>query len=146
LVQEVLAVLVREMPHFRHSQRRGAFRRWLYTITGNRLLGYWRGQRCRPVATGDQDFARRLEQIEDPDRELSRRWDQEHDWHVAHRLTELIQPEFQPATWQAFRRVVVDGLRASVVAEELGTSVNAVLLAKSRVLRRLRQEIHGLLD
>jgi len=32
------------------------------------------------------------------------------------------------------------------VAAELGLSVNAVLLAKSRVLHRLRQELEGLVD
>jgi hypothetical protein len=32
------------------------------------------------------------------------------------------------------------------VAAELGTTVNAVFLAKSRVLRRLRQEAQGLVD
>jgi hypothetical protein len=32
------------------------------------------------------------------------------------------------------------------VAGELGTTVNAVLLAKSRVLRRFRDEAAGLLD
>jgi hypothetical protein len=41
---------------------------------------------------------------------------------------------------------VVDGLPAAAVAAELGTTVNAVLLAKSRILRRLREEAAGLLD
>ena len=34
----------------------------------------------------------------------------------------------------------------SEVAAELGISVNAVLIAKSRVLKRLRQKIEGLVD
>jgi RNA polymerase sigma-70 factor, ECF subfamily len=65
---------------------------------------------------------------------------------VAAKLMELIRPQFEAATWQAFRRVALDGVKASVVAEELGISVNAVLLAKSRVLSRLRQELRGLTD
>ena len=59
---------------------------------------------------------------------------------------ELVEPHFEPATWQAFRRVVMDGLKAAVVAAELSMSVNSVLLAKSRVLSRLRQEMEGLTD
>jgi RNA polymerase sigma-70 factor (ECF subfamily) len=35
---------------------------------------------------------------------------------------------------------------AAEVAAELGITLNAVYLAKSRVLRRLRAELHGLLD
>ena len=38
------------------------------------------------------------------------------------------------------------GVKAAMVAAELKTSVNAVLLAKSRVLSRLRQEMQGLTD
>ena len=56
------------------------------------------------------------------------------------------EPEFAPSTWQAFQRLAVDGRPAAEVAAELGTTVNAVLLAKSRVLRRLRQEARGLVD
>ena len=50
-----------------------------------------------------------------------------------------------PGTWQAFRRQVLDGQSASAAATELGVTVNAVLIAKSRVLRRFREEVAGLL-
>jgi hypothetical protein len=43
--QEVLGVLVQELPYFRHDLSRGAFRRWLRTITVNRLSEFWRKQR-----------------------------------------------------------------------------------------------------
>ena len=39
----------------------------------------------------------------------------------------------------------VDGVPAALVAEELGMTENAVLLAKSRVVRRLREEAGDLL-
>jgi RNA polymerase sigma-70 factor (ECF subfamily) len=146
LVQDVLGVVVRELPQFQHAQRKGAFRCWLRTITVNRLRGFWRSQQTRPVATGDSDMERRLEELADPDSDLSRLWDQDHDQHVLRRLLELVEPEFAPATWQAFRRVALEGGRPAAVAADLGLSVNAVLLAKSRVLRRLRQEAQGLVD
>jgi len=38
------------------------------------------------------------------------------------------------------------GAKPAEVAAELSMSVNAVLLAKSRVLRRARREIAGLID
>jgi RNA polymerase sigma-70 factor (ECF subfamily) len=65
---------------------------------------------------------------------------------VATRLLAIIADDFQPATWQAFRRVVVDNVEPEVVARELNLSINAVWSAKSRVLRRLRQEANGLLE
>jgi RNA polymerase sigma-70 factor (ECF subfamily) len=145
LVQEVLGVVVRELPQFRHNRRLGAFRCWLRTILLNRLRAFWRGRHGQPGAVGaapGPDF----EQLEDPQADLSRLWDQEHDRHVLRRLMELIEPEFAPATWQAFRRVTLDGQSPASAARELGLSVNAVWLAKSRVLRRLRQESQDLLD
>jgi RNA polymerase sigma-70 factor (ECF subfamily) len=54
--------------------------------------------------------------------------------------------EFQPATWQAFWGLTVEGKSGAEVAAELGLSVDAVYAAKSRVLRRLRQELDGLLE
>ena len=144
LAQDVLAVLVRELPHFRYEPERGSFRGWLRTITVNRLRMFWRSRQARPLATGDSDMARKLDELEDPHSTLSQLWDREHDRHVAHRLLELIEPEFEPSTWRAFHRLAVDGLGPGVVAEELGISLNAVYLAKYRVLRRLRQEIQGL--
>ena len=54
LVQEVLTVLVRELPEFRHDLRRGAFRRWLRNILLNRLRAFWRSHR----RMGDAGFAR----------------------------------------------------------------------------------------
>jgi RNA polymerase sigma-70 factor (ECF subfamily) len=52
--------------------------------------------------------------------------------------------DFQGPTWTAFLRVVVDGAAAAVVAAELNMTVNAVRLARGRVLRRLREELGDL--
>src|SRR5215831_361796 len=99
LVQEVMSVLVRELPSFQHERRTGAFRRWLRGITVNRLRVFWRGGHGGPRAVGGSDFGQMVAQLEDPDSSLSREWDLEHDRHVARRLLELIEPDFEPVTW-----------------------------------------------
>jgi RNA polymerase sigma-70 factor (ECF subfamily) len=146
LVQDVLGVVVRELPHFRHNQRPGAFRTWLRTILTNRLRAFWKARQSRAVPVGGSSANEGLEQLEDRAADLGRLWDQEHDRQLLRRLMALAEPEFTPATWQAFRRVTLEGQPAAVVARELGLTVNAVWLAKSRVLRRLRQESRGLLE
>jgi RNA polymerase sigma-70 factor, ECF subfamily len=146
LSQEVLGVVVREVSRFRHNGRVGAFRTWLRTITTNCLRQSWRSRRSRVQASGSLDITRMLDQLEDPASDLSRLWDREHDQLVLKRLLELIEPDFQPATWQAFRRQVIDGISAEKVAAELGLTVNAVLIAKSRVLSHLRRNAAGLVD
>ncbi len=146
LVQEVLVTVAREAPRFQHSGRPGAFRHWLRTILANRLREFWRSRRLRPAATGDSDFAGMLDQLEDHNSGISRLWEQEHDQHIVRRLLAMLEPQFAPSTWQAFRRVVLEGARPEAAAAELGLTVNAIFIAKSRVLQRLRAESRDLLD
>jgi RNA polymerase sigma-70 factor (ECF subfamily) len=145
LVQDVLFVVFSEIAEF-ERRRQGAFRTWLRTILTNRVRNHFRGKKNRPTATDDSDFLRRLDELESPDSALSKLWDREHDEHVAASLMRRVQGDFAPATWQAFRRHVLGGEPAARVAEELGVKLNSVLLAKSRVLKRLRQEMAGLVD
>jgi RNA polymerase sigma-70 factor (ECF subfamily) len=145
LVQDVLSVVVRRIGGF-ERRRQGAFRAWLRTILANEVRDYFRDQKYRPVATGDSDFLRRLDELESPDSALSRLWDREHDKHVIAALMERVRDDFAPQTWQAFRRHIQEGEPAGQVAEALGLSLNSVLLAKSRVLKRLRQELAGLVE
>jgi RNA polymerase sigma-70 factor (ECF subfamily) len=146
LVQEVLATLSAELPRFEHNQRTGAFRAWLRTVTVHRLRRYWRAHRNQFQATGGDDILEILHQLEDPDSAQSRAWEDEHDRHVAQTVLELIRLEFECPTWRAFELQVCEGRSAADAAHELGTTVNAVLIAKSRVLKRLRQKAGGLIE
>ncbi len=136
LAQEVLLVLSRELPSF-ERRRDGAFRAWLRAITLNRIRAYQKTRRKRPLPTGGEDL---LSQLENPTSDLARQWDRDHDRHVFEKLTALIKPDFEPNTWEAFRRFALDGRPAADVAEKLGVSTGAVVQAKFRILKRLREE------
>jgi RNA polymerase sigma-70 factor (ECF subfamily) len=137
LVQDVLMVVVRRVGEF---ERRGpgAFRAWLRGILANHLKKFFRTRADRPAVD--------LEAITDGESVLGRQWDREHDEYHAARAMRAVEGDFAPATWAAFRRQVIDGRCAAEVATELGLSLNAVILAKSRVLKRLREELSGLLE
>ena len=45
----------------------------------------------------------------------------------------MVEEEFEPGTMQAFRRLALDGISGAEAAQELGMSVAAVYVAKSRV-------------
>jgi RNA polymerase sigma-70 factor (ECF subfamily) len=143
LSQEILLSVVKYLPTFEHSGRPGAFRSWLRTIVCSRTIDYWRANSAGTQASG---AAAALEQIEDPHSDLNRRWDEEHDRYVLGCLLDLVAEEFEPATLQAFRRLTLDGVSGAEAAEELGLTVPAVYMAKSRVLKRIRQEAEGLID
>ena len=58
----------------------------------------------------------------------------------------MIRSEFTETTWNSFRRLVIEEQEPSAVAETLQVSVNAVLIAKSRIMKRLRELGQGLVD
>jgi RNA polymerase sigma-70 factor (ECF subfamily) len=62
------------------------------------------------------------------------------------RALDVIRRDFNETTWAAFHGLMVEGRSAADVAAELGMSVNAVWLARHRVVRRLREELDGLLE
>lgn len=146
IAQEVLTVVVRRFPEFRREPQTGAFRGWLRKIAQNCLLDHWKRNKNRPLAVGGTDFGDIVRQLADPQSDLSKLWDREHDEHVTQYLLKLIRPDFSEKTWKAFQRFAIDGLSADEVANELGTTANAVFIAKSRVMSALRERGRGLID
>src|SRR5262249_50209725 len=145
LAQEVLLVLVRELPAF-ERRRHGSFRAWLRQITVNRVRAYGNDRRKRPLAGLGEEGERPLARLEDSNSDLARQWDRDHDRHVLQKLLAVVQPDFEPRTWQAFTRFALDGLAVADVARELALSESAVVQAKFRVVKRLREEAGDLVD
>jgi RNA polymerase sigma-70 factor, ECF subfamily len=144
VAQEVMIVVFRELPGFQR-QREGSFRAWLRLVTANRVRT-WQRARQRQPQVGLDSTADFLSQLEDSSSQLARQWDREHDRHVFDKLLSMVEADFEPLTWKAFRLFALKERKAAEVAAELGLSENAVLLAKSRILKRLREESAGLVD
>jgi RNA polymerase sigma-70 factor (ECF subfamily) len=140
LVQDVFAVLVQKLPEFLYDRHK-SFRGWLRTILVNRWRDLQRRQALAPQATNPHD----LEQLarSDPTEPF---WEADYRRRLVGRALQLMESEFQPTTWKACWEIVVADRRAADVAAELGISIDAAYAAKSRVLRRLRQELAGLLE
>jgi RNA polymerase sigma factor (sigma-70 family) len=141
LVQETFVALAREAPTFQPHEHPGAFRSWLRKALLNRLRNFRRAQQVHSICRPDSQLLDRLAgTMDDLSSDLARREDDDHDGHVARQVMERIEPKFQPKTWQAFRRVALEGADPELVAAELHLSRSSVYVAKSRVLSRLRQE------
>ena len=61
------------------------------------------------------------------------------------RALDLVQVQFETRTWQAFWRVAMENRSPAEVAAELGMTPNTVRQSKSRVLRRLKEELGELI-
>jgi RNA polymerase sigma-70 factor, ECF subfamily len=140
--QQVFLAVARKVRDFRRDGDGGSFRGWLRAITRNRLCDYYRATMTREERPGGDA----LDQAADAPGDLDPASDQEEEALVYRRAVELMQVEFEERTWRAFWQMVVDGRRAGEVARDLDMSPNAVYLARSRVLRRLREEFADLMD
>jgi RNA polymerase sigma-70 factor (ECF subfamily) len=146
LAQDVMVAAFRELKAFVHSGQVGAFRSWLRGVCLHRLQGYRRSLKLRGTPEGGTRFQAQLHEVVDPAGDLAGDRDREHDRELLRQLLANLAGEFEEKTLEAFRRLAFDGLAAPQAAAELGMSVAAVYIAKSRVLRRLRMEAAGLID
>jgi RNA polymerase sigma-70 factor (ECF subfamily) len=138
LVQDVFAILVEKLPGFRYDPAR-RFRGWLWTVVRNRANTLRRQARHRREIADEQAVDAAC--VDTPTLD-----DVEYQQYLVRRALNLMQTEFEANTWKAFWECVAHERTAADVGRELGLSVDSVYAAKSRVLRRLRRGLDGLLD
>lgn len=139
LTQEVLITLLRHVREFDHNGRVGAFRNFLRTITRSRASDFLRRSRNKEIPQGGSSFHEMVRELENPESQTSRRFDHEHDVHLLSVLLQRVRGEFKPSSMEIFQAHLVSGRSAANVATEFGVTRHAVYMAKSRVLRRLRE-------
>lgn len=140
LVQEVLQTVSKTASRFEYDPERGSFRGWLFTVTRNRLLNFLEKRGREPQGTGDSRVKRWIDEHPDPHTEEAR-WTELYRWRVFTWASERIRGGFHDSTWQAFWRTAVERKPPKEVATELGMTIGAVYIARSRVLSRLRREV-----
>jgi RNA polymerase sigma-70 factor (ECF subfamily) len=147
VIQEVFKAAAQSIGTFRRERAGDTFRGWLRVIARHRVLTFWRERDRHPEVTGGSEALRRLENIAEPasgdpvDPEEADQFSE-----LVRRALTLLRGEFEPRTWDAFWRVTVDGRQTADVAADLEMSANAVRMAKSRVMRRLREELGDLVE
>jgi RNA polymerase sigma-70 factor (ECF subfamily) len=136
VIQDVLVVLLRELPSYRPSPN-ARFRSWLWTVTRNRVRSLRRQRFPATELDADETAAPDPSAAHEAAEELAL---------LTRRAAELLQNDFQPATWKAFWETAVVGRGGQEVAGELGMTVGAVYAARFRVQQRIREELAGLFD
>ena len=139
LVQDVITRVFQKLPDFRYDSSK-SFRGWLRTITLNRYREIKRLKSSGMQFTTDSI----LEELAPVDLAQSA-WDVDYARLLVAQSMEKMQSDFAPATWQALRGVMSEGKTVDQAATETGVSAWTIYSARSKLMKRLRSELEGLL-
>jgi RNA polymerase sigma factor (sigma-70 family) len=146
LVQEVLQAVASAIDRFEPDPARGPFRNWLFRIAHNLMIDLLTNQGRHPRGVGGDD---RMDLLESP-AALSQADSALFELELRRQLfqwaSEQIREEFHASSWSAFWKTWVEGKKPKDVAAEMGMSLGAIYMARSRVVARLREFISGIED
>jgi RNA polymerase sigma factor (sigma-70 family) len=141
VTQEVLRTLAGALRRGAYDAGRGAFRSWLIAVVRNELKTFW-ARRARQVqGSGDSATLARLDEQPAPELDL---WDQEYRKRLFAWAADEVRGAVEANTWQAFWQTAVEGKPGAEVAKNLGMSVAAVYMARSRMQARLKEAVQAL--
>ncbi len=140
LVQNVLLAVIKAVGRWQSDPRRARFRSWLFTIARNQLLDLLAKKGRQPVRSGSSSVIEKLNNLPAAD-ELESRLILEHRRELFRWAAARVKETVTEQTWQAFRLTGVENMPVEDAAKQLGMSVGAVYIARSRVIARLRQEV-----
>lgn len=136
----------RRLGSFEHPGREGAFRHWLRDITVNQCRRYRsRNAKHFDVSSGSK-VDRFLDRLADPQTDLAKRWNLDHDKHILQAILEKLSREFDYNSMYAFHELIICRSPAIKVVEALGISAREALALSSQVMTRVLQEVAFLND
>ncbi|MCP4836304.1 MAG: sigma-70 family RNA polymerase sigma factor [Phycisphaera sp.] len=134
VAQETIARFVEQYREGRYDRERGRLGAWLVGIARYRILDVRRAHGRRALR-GDSAMVDM-----DDDASLSSVWEAERRTRIIGIAMERLRAagRTDSRTIEAFELLMVHGLTAAVVAEQLGMPVQSVYVAKSRIAARLQ--------
>jgi RNA polymerase sigma factor (sigma-70 family) len=143
VTQEVLTQLVQKLRTFSYDQKKGTFRGWLKTLTHHAWCDYLKKGRRAGGNEMNPEVLAVLERLEAPE-DLLTALAEVFDLELLAEAQARVQLQVSPRDWKIFQALAIEGKSGPAVARELGMRVTAILMARSRVQKKLRQEIRRL--
>lgn len=140
VAQEVLSVVNHSISSFEYQPQKGRFRSWLGTITTNEIKTYI-AKRKNGLYVSGSSVLNALACTE-----LDSDWVAIFSEHIFRVACDRIRGLFEARTWDCFQAIWFERLSAAAVANELGIPVHSVYVNKSRVLKRLKEEVRILAE
>jgi RNA polymerase sigma-70 factor (ECF subfamily) len=122
------------------------FRQWLYRIARNLLVNFLTRPSHQRLGSGATSVQILLESQLAPDPSTTALFETEYRMRLFLWASDEVKEEFPSTTWEAFWQTAVEARASAAVAAELGLSVGAVYIARSRVLARIKKRIEQVDD
>lgn len=133
VTQQVFTAVSRQVGGFEYNPDRGRFRSWLVTVSLRAIWKVWKRQgRSQEITLSDLDVL--LQPSDDG-------WLRDFSGAITEVAAKKIRSEFSKEEWTVYERSWLQEVPYVVIGRELGRSVSWVYQAKSRILKRLRQQV-----
>jgi RNA polymerase sigma-70 factor (ECF subfamily) len=139
LTQEVLLQVSQAIRQFEYDPQRGRFRDWLGTVTLNKIRRFLHKQAGAVASPGGSAEEDALPEVASPIQDTE--WSEAFTRHILQNALARIRSHFEEPTWRAFELVWRDRLAIAEAAQQMNRSADWVYKAKSRVLKRLHDEV-----
>ena len=140
LSQDVLLRVSRAIDRYEYESHDARFRTWLGHVIRSAIADHYRAQ-PRDQGSGLTEIQDQLAELADDEGQFDALIDQERRGEIFRWAAKRIRGEFAESSWLAFWRTVVEQRPINQVAQELDRSVGAVYTSRSRIMRRLREEV-----
>ena len=144
LTQRIFADVTQAIRTFTYRPEIGRFRDWLGTVVRHEIGRILRKRSREPHGRGGDQNEPVLDNLEARGEDTE--WTAGFNAHILQTALARARPHFAAESWQAFERVWLEHRPAAEVAKEMGRRVGWVYVVRSRVLKRLWQEVEELSD
>lgn len=150
LIQELLLAVARMASRWQPDPERARFRTWLFRVARNLLADHFARRQLVAVSVVDDNvLATEAQGVSQSlhvqhQQELDEAYQFEIRRAIFHRASERVRARISQTTWEAFQATAIEDAPIATVSLRLGISIGSIYVARSRVMKLLRQEVDRL--
>lgn len=141
VTQEIFLSVYNTLHRFQKRGPSDRFLGWILTITSRRIADFFRRQKNIVRAIGGSDAKSRILQLKASEPHHDSFEIDQFRVAVVERALNLMKSDFKDTTWKAFYMTMVEGKTTRETALALGIRTGSVRQARSRVRKRLLEEL-----
>ena len=144
VVQETLLSVAKKIAGFDYDAQTGSFKGWLLQITRRRIVDQLRKRKPEVVHAVNGFGVLTVEQVSDPTSRLESLWNEE--WHQAllDMARAMVKRKVGARQYRMFDLYVLQQQSLRKVTKMLGVNAAQVYMAKYRITKLLKKELHTL--